>query len=230
MTTTTITDTDIDAATCRDCSSTEDVIDGLCEECSQNYEWCAVCHKDVSRDGNYCRHLSWTDGIGHVGAGTYEGDWDYCRESFHALLDLLAMIPQCATRDADERGWLGWRDRDDGAADDLVTEIERWLVRDNFWTFLHGSMFGTPDCDFRHERRKSDGWCPPFAELNSSWVNVWLSECPEKYEAAADGFKWLTTLESQKTKAANARTVRWIMEWRLGREAARRVTDTEGRP
>lgn len=198
---------------CRDCGSTEDVESGLCATCeTENYVWCEVCQGFQNRDGELCRHVFWTD-CGYNGAGGYEDDWNHCRESFFRLLDLLAAVPKYS-RDGD--GWC-WSEKE--TASDLITALERRLARDNFWTFTHGFLLSTPDVDFVEGRTDlhPSTKCLLFANIRGTHFVRWREKSYELYQSAGDGFAWLESLCAEETKQANARTLKWIMDWRFGR-------------
>lgn len=194
------------AAACRDCEGTHDVIDGLCAECEANYEWCEVCQKDQSRDHESCRHLFFTSYGVTNGAGASSTDWDDCRKSFFALLDILTDVP----RD----GFDGWCWCEYEPAGDLIAAMERRILRDNFWTFIHGFLLSTPDLDFFEGRTDLH---PTTTCLSFAHVRGHMLINHPRHDEACDGFGFLETLCAKETKQANARVARWIGEWRMGR-------------
>lgn len=195
---------------CQECGGMDEVIDGMCEECEQDHVYCDVCKEWHPRDSDKCRHLYWTD-CGYSGAGSCDGEWDYCKESFFSLLDLLASIP----RDGRE-GW-GWARQTEETC--LVSAMESRIAANNFWTFTHGFMLSMPELDFRQMRPDlGPDVGLAFAVVSSAWPRRWIGHHNEIYHAASDGFGWLTTLEADKTPEANAETVKWIREWREARK------------
>lgn len=186
---------------CAVCDSQKSgVEESICPDCTENgdYAYCGICKEHYSREAEWCRHIFWSD-CGDFGAGSY--DWDECREPFFKLLDFLDTITD----------WHFY----DPSSGSLVKAMEARIAADDFWTFYHGFMLSMPNLAFK----RANPWHP---EDSMTWANIsarhftdFEHRDPEGYAAAADGYGWLASLEADNTKQANARTVRWIMEWRL---------------
>jgi hypothetical protein len=187
---------------CTECDNffpPDDLDRGCCESCLEYREWCEVCKCYQSTEGGECRHIHWTD-CGWVGAGTYEGGWDDCKEWFWALLDVLAGVDPV-------KAWL------DGYPD-IVTAIEAEIRKDAFFTRLEGFMMSTPTLylyrlrpDLPHRNEDGSPYSLFFARIDADQI--------ERDDGdVADGFGWLQSLWATDTPEANRRTVRWIKEWR----------------
>jgi hypothetical protein len=200
------------------CEGTPDneVIDGYCGNCEADTAWCEVCQERFSRDSEWCRHIFWTD-CGDYGAGSYEYDWDECRESFFHMLDLLEAVS--------DTPWDWMHRRRSG----LVGAVEAHIAADDFWTFQSGPLIGAyPDnitfrCKFPEDNPNYPAYRTLFADFHHQAIRVWedypdVSPDVTKVDAASIGWQWLESLDGDKTKRANARTVKWIMEWRLARQ------------
>lgn len=207
---------------CRDCDAPIDpTVDdrGLCEECEGNYEWCEVCREYQGTDGSECRHIFYASWGEWVGAGSYSGGWNSCREEFWGLLDALAAVPP------EKVDWL--KAEDPGR--DLVTAIEAEIAANTFW--LRSGAFCLHFYKLRPDLpnlRPGDGL--PFASVDEDSLDD-DSEDQDEDGAIDDsdidiGLGWLSSLEDAKTPAANARTVQWIQLWR----ANRRLTVLNGGP
>ena len=74
--------------TCRDCEGTENVENGLCDECAAHYIYCDICSEDQHED-DMCRHVYWSEfWAEHAGAGHVEYcGHDHHREPIRKLLD-----------------------------------------------------------------------------------------------------------------------------------------------
>jgi hypothetical protein len=207
------------ASLCEQCErECEDVIDGWCEECEEGSVYCNVCRERFSRESDWCRHVFWTS-ANDGGSGSYEGDWDDCQESFFHLLDLIEGVSHTFW---DLSGNLG---------SSLVKAIETRITADDFWTFTSGPCIGAyPDsisfrCNYTPENPNYREYRYTFADLRGDAIRIWeewpdISEDATKVEAATLGWQWLESLDGEETKKANARTVAWILAWRLSKRSA----------
>lgn len=169
---------------CERCGKeTEDVIDGLCEDCEQEMVYCSVCDEHLDED-EACfrhRHVFYDDGLwlGTGGEDT-EDRLPQIKASFLALLKKTGMaIP---LRDTIRRNEMGFET-----------------------IHFHGSMLGSPGLwcylradDSKHGRDYGDA-LP--ARMTS-----------EEEESLAYGVQWLIGLDNDKTPAANEMTLAWIDE------------------
>jgi hypothetical protein len=187
---------------CSECGELKHNVDGkqrLCEDCEQDRTYCQICNYWHGAWGDGCRHVQWCAASGcNCGCGTDEIEPDEHRESFYVLLSKFAAMTYYDFR----RGKLP-----------LLPELRRLIAKNNFWTCWHGPLIGAPpDLALRTQLRKS---------CYITWHDIRYTEQEAWGAKAIDamqlGMAWLCSLDSSKTKAANALTVQWIDEWMASR-------------
>jgi hypothetical protein len=171
--------------TCRDCGSRDEVINGYCEDCSDNYIWCDVCKENHSRDSNLCRHIFWSDTLGWYAGTGYSLDEDYSdiKESLWLILDKLGAT----------------------FARQLITTIQSGKIA----FYYSGSIFGADEIEGdlfdKHGERIQGTTYYIFRGQDY--------HSQEEADAMKDGWGWLIGLYQTKTRYANKQTISWIRQW-----------------
>lgn len=173
-----MTATEQETDVCQDCEGTNDVIDGLCEECDHDYVSCSICDERFHED-NKCWHLFWTSSGEWGGAGSYDVEPEAHREEFLELLAVLHPKAVMALREAIRRHEYKWH--------------------------LYGTIFGYDEMDARlcglyygqhftqaaHARTQGSllggfGWLLSLEpgktdaqdELTAKWITEWITQQP----------------------------------------------------
>jgi hypothetical protein len=170
----------------------------LCEDCEQDMTYCQVCDEWCDRTwGDGCRHVQWNDDIGYAGCGSTEVNADAHRESFMALATALRALS--CSRYVPSRSEFESRP--------LLPAMRRLIASDNLWTCWCGPLIGgPPSLDLRYEKKFPKHTSVLTLRTIEPREQLAWGEQIEKMQL---GMAWLTSLDSETTKA-NRLTARWI--------------------
>ena len=214
---------DTETGVCRDCEGTDEVIDGICSDCSSIYVYCSICDEHHHEDST-CRHVFWTD-FGWAGAGSNETAPENVKDDFFALLDRLDLVER---EGKIEVRWYG----DDSWCRglDVVSAIRTCVAENKFWTFAWGPMLGCPTLDLKRQSAHDKDRGFAFASIHGE--RLLDHDDSDEPGSVMIGWRWLQTLCAEETPKANALTVEWIDVWRRhrSRSARPRRTRLRGNP
>lgn len=170
----------------------------LCEDCEQDMTYCQVCDEWRDRTwGDGCRHVQWVGDIGQAGCGSTEIEADAHRESFVILATVL--------RSLSYSHYIPSRSKFESRP--LLPAMQRLIAANNFWTRWCGPLIGgPPSLDLCYEKKFPKH--TSVLTLHTIEPNEQLS-WGDRIEAMQLGMAWLTSLDSETTKA-NRITARWI--------------------
>lgn len=184
---------------CRDCGSTEEIINELCYTCEvENYVYCTICDEYIRlNDALYHHRHVFEIGDAWVGSGGVDMDEHYENEIKTSLLFVLDKIPtmtaplvnmiQQGKMDFDAIHLYG----------PTLGAISVWICLKDSGNNLH---FFTDD----------------FEVLGNEVID---NDDEEQQKALEYCVRWLISLDD-KTKEANEMTLQWINEWQQKQEGA----------
>lgn len=155
----------------------------LCEECDSDTVECSICEERQGYD-SHCRHVFRDEQYEWNGSGGY-ADPENVNGSF---LKLCELMPK-----------------------DFPLYLFQAIKAGGFYTWLVAPMIGgggnltLNGLPCRYDRCRQSEWLP---EYGKAMVEIGEGDHSEE---TADGYHWLASLYKDKTPAANAQTLHWLM-------------------